>query len=257
MTVNTLTLAPLSLKHTNHLIADTLRCTPELANPLTELIDRKTQGNPFFTTQFLKALYEDQYITFERDQGYWQCDMAHINDLALTDNVVEFMALQLQKLPENTQQMLKLAACIGNQFNLETLAIVAEQSLTEAAKALWTALQEGLIVPLTQVYKFFHAEDINLAEVHHRTAPVYRFLHDRIQQAAYSLIPEDQKQWTHYHIGQLLLQQTSPATRDEQIFELVNQLNYGISLIRQPSEKIEVAQLNLIAAQKSQIGRGL
>ena len=251
LTVNTLTLAPLSLKHTNHLIADTLRCTPELANPLTELIDRKTQGNPFFTTQFLKALYEDQYITFERDQGYWQCDMAHINDLALTDNVVEFMALQLQKLPENTQQMLKLAACIGNQFNLETLAIVAEQSLTEAAKALWTALQEGLIVPLTQVYKFFHAEDINLAEVHHRTAPVYRFLHDRIQQAAYSLIPEDQKQWTHYHIGQLLLQQTSPATRDEQIFELVNQLNYGISLIRQPSEKIEVAQLNLIAAQKA------
>ncbi|AFY81977.1 trifunctional serine/threonine-protein kinase/ATP-binding protein/sensor histidine kinase [Oscillatoria acuminata] len=250
-TVNTITLAPLSLEHTNHLIADTLKCSRERAQSLTQLVDRKTQGNPFFTTQFLKALHEDGYITFERNQGYWQCDIAQVNALALTDDVVEFMALQLQKLPGETQQILKLAACIGNQFDLATLAIVAEQSLTEAATALWNSLQEGLIVPITQIYKFFHAEEIESADVHNSITPVYRFLHDRIQQAAYSLIPEDQKQWTHYHIGQLLLKQTSPTTREEQVFELVNQLNHGISLITHPSEQFELAQLNLIAAQKA------
>jgi predicted ATPase len=97
--VNTITLDPLAVKDTNHLIADTLNCSLELAQPLTELIDRKTQGNPFFTTQFLKALHEDGKITFDRDRRYWECDIAQVNALALTDDVVEFMALQLQKLP--------------------------------------------------------------------------------------------------------------------------------------------------------------
>ncbi|MEB3163303.1 MAG: serine/threonine-protein kinase PknK, partial [Prochlorothrix sp.] len=125
LTVNTITLLPLSLEHTNCLVADTLKCSQELSKPLTQLVDRKTKGNPFFATQFLKALHEDGYIVFDRDHGYWQCDIAQVNALALTDDVVEFMALQLQKLPAATQEVLKLAACIGAQFDLQTLAIVA------------------------------------------------------------------------------------------------------------------------------------
>jgi predicted ATPase len=116
--VHTITLVPLAFDDINHLIADTLNCSRELAQPLTELIDRKTQGNPFFTTQFLKALYEEGYIRFDRALRYWECDIAQVNALALTDDVVEFMAVQLQKLPDETQQVLKLAACVGNQFDL-------------------------------------------------------------------------------------------------------------------------------------------
>ncbi|MCS6815698.1 MAG: AAA family ATPase, partial [Cyanobacteria bacterium] len=172
--INTITLQPLAFEDTNHLVADTLNCSVELARPLTELIDRKTQGNPFFTTQFLKALYEDGYIHFNHDRHYWECDIVQVNARSLTDDVVEFMALQLQKLPEETQRVLKLAACIGNQFDLNTLAIISEQSTVDTAAALWTALREGLVLPISQVYKFFQSEQ---SETEVTANPSYRFLH--------------------------------------------------------------------------------
>ncbi|MEZ2276954.1 MAG: AAA family ATPase [Microcoleus sp.] len=247
--VNTITLAPLAFTDTNHLVADTLNCSPELAQPLTELIDRKTHGNPFFTTQFLKALYEEKYITFNGDHRYWECDIAQVNALAITDDVVEFMALQLQKLPIATQDVLKLAACIGNQFDLTTLAIVLEQSPTDAATALWKALQEGLILPASQVYKFFQGTEKSTIE--NPVNPKYRFLHDRVQQAAYSLIPEDQQQSTHLAIARLLRQNTPDAELEANIFEIVNHWNSAIALLLDPIEKTNLAQLNLIAGNKA------
>jgi predicted ATPase/signal transduction histidine kinase len=249
--VNTITLEPLAFEDTNQLVADTLNCSTQLAKPLSELVDRKTKGNPFFTTQFLKSLHEDGQIAFNRDRRYWECDIVQVNALALTDDVVEFMALQLQKLPTETQQVLKLAACIGNQFDLNTLVIVSEQSPTEAATALWKALQEGLILPTSQIYKFFQGTETS--DTQNTVNPKYRFLHDRVQQAAYSLIPEAERAIAHYQIGQLLLQQISPVAREERIFELVNQLNYGISLISDRAERDNLAQLNLTACQKARV----
>jgi predicted ATPase/signal transduction histidine kinase len=250
-TVNTITLKPLGFKDTNNLVADTLNCSTELSQSLTELIVRKTQGNPFFTTQFLKALHEDGHIIFNDEQGYWECDIVKINTLSLTSDVVEFMAQQLQKLPEKTQNILKLAACIGNQFDLETLAIVSQQSSADTATDLWKALQEGLILPQTQIYKFYLSQNESNGNIDHNERVSYRFLHDRVQQAAYSLIPEKQKQATHLKIGQLLLQDISPVAREERIFELVNQFNYGVGLITEQIEKDELAQLNLIASRKA------
>src|SRR6476469_3849091 len=140
-TVNTITLEPLSSESLNHLVADTLNCAPYSARPLTDLMAQKTQGNPFFATQFLKALHQDALIEFDRPAGYWQCDLVRVREAALTDDVVEFMALQLQKLPPGTQNVLKLAACVGNEFNLGTLAVVSQQRETETAADLWKALQ--------------------------------------------------------------------------------------------------------------------
>jgi PAS domain S-box-containing protein len=259
--VNTLTLAPLTFEDTNRLIADTLKCSRELAQPLTELVDRKTKGNPFFTTQFLKALYEEGHITFngvgrasqDESHRYWECDIAHINTLALTDDIVEFMALQLQKLPPATQQVLKLAACIGNQFDLETLAIVSEQSPPETATALWRALQEGLVLPTSQVYKFFQSAEVEPANTPNSVNPLYRFLHDRVQQAAYSLIPDRQKQATHLKIGQLLLTNTLAEDLENRVFDIVNQLNMGAGLIDEALLKEQLVQLNVTAGRKAKL----
>ncbi|OKH41240.1 serine/threonine protein kinase [Calothrix sp. HK-06] len=249
--INTITLEPLSQNSLNQLATDTLNCTADVTQPLTELIYQKTQGNPFFSSQFLKALYEDGLISFNLDAGYWQCDITKVRETALTDDVVEFMALQLQKLPEATRNALKLAACVGNQFDLATLAIVSEQSEMETATALWKALQEGLILPQSEVYKFYLGiqEQANQQGVHQIVN--YKFLHDRVQQAAYSLIPEEKKQATHLKIGQLLQDNLSDIEREEKLFDIIGHLNLGIELITQPRQKEDLAQLNLAAGQKA------
>ncbi|MEG4321684.1 MULTISPECIES: AAA family ATPase [unclassified Microcoleus] len=247
-TVNTITLESLSVESLNHLVADTLNCVPDVAKPLTDLVAQKTQGNPFFATQFLKALHQDGLIEFDRQAGYWQCDIVRVREAALTDDVVEFMALQLQKLPSATQDILKLAACIGNQFDLNTLAIVSEQSQTEVATSLWKSLQSGLILPQSEVYKFYVGQ---LIQEQGSQTVNYKFLHDRVQQAAYSSIAEDQKQSTHLKMGQLLLRNSDPSEREERLFEIVNHLNVGIDLIASPQERENLAQLNLSAGRKA------
>ncbi|MEG4011344.1 MULTISPECIES: trifunctional serine/threonine-protein kinase/ATP-binding protein/sensor histidine kinase [unclassified Microcoleus] len=248
-TINTITLAPLNRASINELVADTLSCSLNLALPLTDLAIGKTKGNPFFTTQFLKALHEDGLITFNFEGNYWQCDIAQVRSLSLTNDVVEFVAVQLLKLPLETQTVLKLAACIGAQFDLNTLAIVSEQSQIDVATALWKALQEGLILPITETYKFFQAADIETSA--QEIAVPYKFLHDRVQQAAYSLIPDDQKASIHLQIGQLLLDRTSDIEQNNKLFDIVNHLNRGLKLVARPAEREKIAHLNGLAAKRA------
>ncbi|OYD89591.1 serine/threonine protein kinase [Nostoc sp. 'Peltigera membranacea cyanobiont' 213] len=266
-TINTITLAPLNQVILNQLVADTLKCTESLASPLSQLVSQKTQGNPFFATQFLKALHQDRLIEFTPpippyQAGGWQCDIVQVNQQAVTDDVVVFMSFQLRKLPESTQQILQLAACIGNSFDLETLAIVSEQSPIETASDLWKALQEGLILPISDVYKFYQNSSLVIShwslennkqmtnDIGQRTAS-YRFLHDRVQQAAYSLIPDEQKQATHLKIGKLLLHSSSEVELEEKLFDIALHLNQGIELIAQPQEREELAQINFKAGVKA------
>ncbi|MEH1782605.1 MAG: ATP-binding sensor histidine kinase [Nostoc sp.] len=259
VTINTITLTPLSTASLNQLVAHTLNCSPEIAQPLTQLVYQKTKGNPFFSTQFLKALHEDGLIQFDFDGGNWQCDIPKVKALAVTDDVVEFMALQLQKLPIATQDVLKLAACIGNEFDLATLAMargatstnMSQTSESETATAIWKALQEGLILPQTEVYKFYVGQESQTIVGQSSQAVTYKFLHDRVQQAAYFLIPEDEKQITHFKLGQLLLNNISTDEQQEKIFQIVSQLNIGLGLITQQTERNQLAELNLLAGRKA------
>jgi predicted ATPase len=249
--VQIITLLPLTVTDINQLIADTLYCSIKRTEALSELIDHKTQGNPFFATQFLKSLHADGLIRFNR-RGYWECDLAQIQTLSVTNDVVELMAAQLQKLPITAQQIFKLAACIGNQFDLETLVIISEQSRLIATNALWEGLQAGLVLPTSQVYKFFQSDTSQQFASEKPVNSTYQFLHDRVQQAAYSLIPDQQKQQTHLEIGRLMLANTSNEQRQEKLFEIVNHFNLATELVQKPSEREMLTRLNLRAAQKAQ-----
>ncbi|MBP0018570.1 MAG: AAA family ATPase [Cyanobacteria bacterium SBLK] len=249
-TISTITLVPLAIDRVNQFVAETLSCSVELAAPLTDLVYQKTKGNPFFTTQFLKGLQVDGLIAFNRNLTHWQCDLVRVRDAALTDDVVEFMAGRLHKLPESTRETLKLAACIGNQFDLETLGIICEALSEEVATHLWNALQEGLILPQSQAYKFFQGGEKDDRRTEGITVN-YRFLHDRVQQAAYSLIPEAQKQIVHYRIGMRLLARLSLAEREEKIFSIVNQINLGRGAIADAREKQQLLELNFQAGCKA------
>ncbi|MDJ1182475.1 ATP-binding response regulator [Roseofilum casamattae] len=252
--ISTITLAPLPVSDINQLIAETLSCSSRLAQPLTELVYQKTKGNPFFTTQFLKGLYEDELLVFNFSLGYWECDLVKVRDAALTDDVVEFMARRLQKLPQVAQKVMKLAACIGNQFDLETLAIVCESSVKEAATDLWVALQEGLILPRTEAYKFFQAGDRD-ESYSDEIAVSYRFLHDLVQQAAYSLIADDRKQPVHLKIGQLLLAHQSNGEQEDNdnIFSILNHLMMGIDADPSSIPVTQLAELALSAGMKAKL----
>lgn len=250
---STITLTPLKQSDINQLIADTLGWSPEHALPLTMLVHQQAMGNPFFTGQYLKALYEGGMIVFHPETGHWQCDLARAGAIAPTDDVAVFMVMQLRKLKPGTQEVLKFAACIGNQFDLGTLAIVQQRSQAETAADLWQALQEGLIVPQGEVYPFLQSadRDTDLFNDLHMPSPGYVFLHDRVQQAAYALIPELQRPAIHHHIGRLLLETTPESQREEKLFAIVNQLNAGLSLVVDPAERITLAHLNLRAGRKA------
>ncbi|MBD2231161.1 EAL domain-containing protein [Phormidium tenue] len=254
-TINTITLEPLSALSINQLVADTLVCPVRLAQPLANLVYQKTGGNPFFATQFLRVLHQEGTIVFDPAQGAWQCDLGQARRAAINEDVVVFMAQQLQKLGPSTQAMLKLAACIGNPFNLGTLALVSEQPETDVAIALWSALELGLVLPQSELYTLLEPEG-NLEPALlplDRPELSYRFLHDRIQQAAYSLIPADQRSQTHLTIGRLLWHKSSPAQRDEQLFTIVNHLNEGQALLIALAEREQLAQLNLQAGRRAKM----
>jgi len=253
-TLNNMVLAPLKLADVEALIAETLNDVSLEMQDFASLLFHKTGGNPFFLTQLLKTLHQENLLSYSFKLGSWQWDGKKIQAVGITDlNVVELTARNIGKLPEDTQNVLKLAACIGNTFNLEVLSIVNQESSLVTAAQLWPALQVGLIVPLSSDYKiplvFVESETsgITLSDV----KVDYKFLHDRVQQAAYSLIADDQKKQTHLKIGQLLLQNTTSQERKENIFALVNQLNYGTELLKNKTEKYELAELNLIAGQRA------
>ncbi|MEG3973239.1 ATP-binding sensor histidine kinase [Microcoleus sp. herbarium8] len=252
-TVNNIVLQPLTLNTVNLIVADTLK-ESERSQELSRLIFNKTQGNPFFMNQLLQTLYAEKQLQFDFKQERWLWNLEEIQAIGITDyNVVQLVARNLQKLPEATQEALKLASCIGNSFYLDVLAIVSEQSQFTTADHLWEALQLGLLLPLSKDYKI----PLLLDPSEQDATPLeefrvgYKFLHDRVQQAAYSLIPEEQKKATHLKIGQLLLQQTGTYALEETVFDIVNQLNIGREFISQPSEKEELANLNLKAGKKA------
>ncbi|MFN6571262.1 AAA family ATPase [Dendronalium sp. ChiSLP03b] len=260
--VNYISLQPLKIKYINQLIADTLNCSTKGSKSLADLVINKTQGNPFFLTQLLQSLYKENLFLFDYNKNCWYWDLEEIERVGITDNVVDLTINKITKLDKKTQKILQLAACIGNQSNLEILSNVNNKSQVATARELHPALESGLILPLSNDYKiplFWNQEEISrdtseISATFIAKIPKYipyKFLHDRVQQAAYALIPEDDKKKVHLQVGHFLLRNTQENELESNIFDIVNQLNEGAELITERSERDNLAKLNLKAGKKA------
>ena len=235
-------LSALDLPAVTQMLCETLKCAPERVKPLASLVQLKTQGNPFFMKEFLQALYAKKLLYFDLQSRSWQWDMRQIKSHDITDNVVTLMAEKMQKLTPSGQQLLQMASCIGNQFDLSTLATMSGSLPGETAQLLQEAHAVGLI--------YLPALDGSL--VTEAESPIaYKFAHERIQQAAYGMIPEEDKETIHSLVGQMLLRNTAPEQLEEKIFEICYQLNLGAALINRQSKRDELARLNLLAGKKA------
>jgi predicted ATPase len=237
--------------HINQLLADTLKANPDATWTLAKLCFDKTQGNPFFLNQFLSMMHRSAMISFNQEKAHWVWDADCIQQMPMTDNVVDLMLDKIQQLPPDTQSVLSLAACIGGEFDLAILSIVFGKTPLETANALWEALKAELIVPIGDAYKYIGVDTDGRSSRTPSMNPVYRFNHDRIQQAAYTLIPDDAKADTHWKIGILMQKTFSESELEQKLFDVVDHLNQGFRESQDPSERRRVADLNYRAGLKA------
>ncbi|WP_437290531.1 AAA family ATPase [Sorangium sp. So ce406] len=262
--VRELRLRPLGLVDVRRLVAETFHCGLDRAEPFARLVLQKTAGNPFFITQYLRALADEGIARFDPAAGAWTWDIDRARR-AVGESVIELMAAKIRRLAPDAQRTLQLAACVGHEFDIQTLALVGDRPPAEVAAALWDALRDGLLVPLSADYRFVHSGDAAVAgEL--LDAPSlrvsYRFLHDRIQQAAYALLDGAERERLHRRIGRLLSARAAgpdgaaaagadPAISDEDLFRIVSHLNAGAALIEDAAERRDFVRWNLAAGRRA------
>ena len=223
-------LQPLNIESVNNIVQDALGRSTDDSLSLADCVHHKTEGNPFFARAFLRSLYEDGHLKFDDEAG-WNWDTETIQTTPAADNVVELMAQKIQRLEDEPQDVIKLAACLGNRFKLNTLATAYGKNTRATLLQLQQVISVGLIEQQDEEF--------------------FKFYHDRIQEAAYGLIPKPRREQIHYQIGSLLFSGSSETNLDEQLFEIVNHLNIGSALIKKADEKIQLAELNLRSGKKA------
>jgi len=253
--IERITLLPLGLEPITSLLVDTLHQERSVVRPLADLVLSKTGGNPFFVNQFLMTLHQEEQITFdacdECDGGVthaWRWNIQEIEKLDITENVVELLISHLMRLPEATQTALQLAACVGNRFDLDTLATIFESPEPETYDTLLPAIRQGFIQTTSERSHLSQDEAQMKLLVFN-----YRFLHDRVQQAAYDLIEDAVKQEVHLKIGRLLRASLGKEKQLERVFELADHFNKGLQLVTNEQEQWNVAELDFMACRKAKL----
>jgi predicted ATPase/serine phosphatase RsbU (regulator of sigma subunit) len=251
--VNFINLRPLEINHINNLLSESLNSDPPDIGDLSGLFLEKTNGNPFFLRQFLNSLVQENLIEFDTSTLRWTWDLKSIIKKDITSNVAELLVNKIMGLPERPKRIIQLAACIGTRFDLGTLSIINERSVIETESELREVLDAGLIQPVDEGYRdVANLQFLKTLDTFDKLEfkIQYLFLHDRIHQAAYSLIGEENKR-IHHQIGNLLIEKLDESERDEKIFDIVNHLNSAIDLIKDQKAREELATLNYKAGNKA------
>jgi histidine kinase len=245
--VNEIKLSPLGLDDLTSMVADTLHHTKQEVRTLAQLILEKTAGNPFFVEEFLKSLHQQHLLTFDIKTGKWEWSINKITSQQMTDNVIDLLSQKIKSLPENTQDLLRHAACIGPKFKAAVVIRMLKLATDKVQEAIKTAQANGLIKPIESAGK---NQD---PKTNSRNDPEYdfQFTHDRIRNAAYNLNSRPEKKRIHYAIGHILLDGFDRQTNSPLIYEITNHLNYSMDLCKNEKERIDLCNLNLIAARRA------
>ena len=250
-----LNLASLTGEDIALITARTLKADPQTVDPLARILVKKTRGNPFFLNEFLNLLYTDNLLYFDVKRRIWQWDITGIQSRKITDNVVDLLTEQLQRLDPESREVISRAAAIGLLFDLQTLSVACGKTPEQVAVALRPVLVEGLIMPIgdASVDQFWESGMQRLLD-----APAdqllnceFKFSHDRIHQAAYAIIPLDERPVVHHQIGKRLQQSAEPDIKPDRIFVVIDQLNAGRNLLTTVADLMELAELNLSAGKRA------
>ncbi|MCP5051272.1 MAG: AAA family ATPase [bacterium] len=250
-TVLQISLSPLTETTVNYITAHTLQREPRHSQPLARFIYQITHGNPFFVNEVLKNLYRDGYFDFNHREGRWQWDLEKIKQMEIIDNVVEFMIRRLEKYPPATRESLSIASCIGNRFDLKTLSSIRNAPPGVIMEELWEAARDGTVLPLSDDYRLAYAPGAIPGNKDPGFNVEFKFLHDRIQQAASSMIKEDRKTQVNLAIGRWMLREYNPTERDRKVIDIAAHLNQARTLINDQKERDRLVQLNLAAGKKA------
>jgi PAS domain S-box-containing protein len=228
--VSQIDLAPLSVESVSEFAADALHTGVDHVRPFAERLFAKTGGNPFFTNQLIGELAEEAALTFDAGERQWRWDLERVDARHISDNVADLVATKLNRLPVTARLVIGRLACLGATSNVHTLALACGLD------------EDDLVAPLR------HAVDAGFI---FRSNDSISFIHDRVQEAAYAIIPSHEKVLIHLRIGRLLLSATPPESIEEAAFAIVDQFARGRSEIRSREERVRVAELNLIAAKRA------
>ena len=262
--VSTLLLEAITVSDVYHFLEDTLKRTVPDLSALSEIIWQKTHGNPFFIQQFIESLHSAGLLYYDFETGCWQWDIEKIKSQGFTHNVVDLMAEKVLRLPGNTQDILRLASCIGNRFDLDLLVRISPKDPIDVALDLWPAVEEGVVSAFGSTYSQFREllirhlpptridPGVPLADMKNISL---EFQHDKLRQAIYFQVPAHQRKNIHVRIGRLLLKQADPALLQNSLFEIVNHLNSGADIIVNEKDRDQLAGLNLMAGRKAAASR--
>jgi len=238
-------LMPMNFEQTMEYIADAIHTKKERTAALSAVLHRKTGGNPFFLGQLLMLIHNEKLLYFDIQAGRWKWKLRALKKMEPGEDVLEILLRKIRRLPEDTCEVLKLAACIGNRFDLETLASVYCRSLEATASCLMPSVHYGLIVTAMP-------QEANIPlKYSNMNSSAYEFMHDRVRQAVYSLIPEDKKKERHLAIGRLLLQNLQLENLEDKILPVMDHFNRSLELVQDPQERMKLADYNLLAGQKA------
>ena len=245
--VRKITIGPLNFDQVKELVADTLRSDQASSETLAGVVFHKAGGNPFFTNEYLKSVHEANLLELDPNLGAWRWNEKAAGQ-TLTEDVAELVAGKIRRMDERCREILSFAAFLGGHFDLETLAAVYGRNTRDTLEALRPLMKEGLVIPLGEGWK---RVELGI-DTHDDTVTAdFKFFHDRIHQAAYSLVPVIRRPLLHRQMAQALLERTEPDKREQRIFDIVNQLNNAPHLLKEPEERWQAAGLNLEAGKRA------